>query len=151
VPVLKEYQKFLEEDLLPRAKGEWRIGKDKFAKKLDMELDAGLSAAEVLAEAEREAERVERDMYTIARHVWAQTAGKRDGKNGTAPLPPDDAEGRRSTIRQVLGYYAKDHGKPEEIAKDARATVAQIKEFIAKNDILRLPDPDRCTVIEMPE
>jgi uncharacterized protein (DUF885 family) len=66
-------------------------------------------------------------------------------------LPPDDAEGRRATIRQVLAFYAKDHGKPAEIAKDARATVAQIKDFIAKNDILRLPDPDRCAVIEMPE
>src|SRR5262249_15996077 len=66
VPVLKDYQKFLE-DQLPKAKGEWRIGKEKFAKKLDMELDAGLSAAEVLAEAEREADRVEREMYVIAR------------------------------------------------------------------------------------
>ena len=31
IAVLKEYQKFLEEDLRPRAKGEWRIGKEKFA------------------------------------------------------------------------------------------------------------------------
>lgn len=151
VPVLKEYQKFLEEDLLPRAKGEWRIGKERFAKKLEMELDAGLAAEEVLAEAGREAERVEREMYVIARQLWAQTAGKREAKSEAAPLPPDDAEGRRATIRQVLAYYGKDHGKPEEIARDARATVAQIKDFIAKNDILRLPDPDRCAVIEMPE
>jgi uncharacterized protein (DUF885 family) len=150
VSLLKDYQKFLEGELLPRARGEWRIGREKFAKKLELELDAGLSAAEVLAEAEREADRVEREMYVIARQLWAQTAGNR-GDKSTAPLPPDDAEGRRATIRAVLAHYAKDHGKPEEIAKDARATVAQIKEFIAKNDILRLPEPDRCAVIEMPE
>ena len=66
VPVLKEYQQFLEE-MLPSANGEWRIGKEKFAKKLEMELDAGLTADEVLKEAEVEADRVRRDMYVLAR------------------------------------------------------------------------------------
>jgi len=35
--------------------------------------------------------------------------------------------------------------------RDARATVDQIKRFISEKDILRLPDPDRCQVVEMPE
>jgi uncharacterized protein (DUF885 family) len=144
IPALKEYQKFLEEDLLPRAKGDWRIGKEKFARKLELELDAGLRADEALREAEAEAERVERDLYVLARQLWSQ---KLPGK----PLPPDDAEGRRATIRQVLAELGKEHGKAEDLVKDARATVEQIKAFIKENDLLRLPDPDRCQVIEMPE
>src|SRR5262245_28385471 len=40
VAALKQHQSFLEE-LLPKATGEWRIGKAKFAKKLESELDAG--------------------------------------------------------------------------------------------------------------
>ena len=35
--------------------------------------------------------------------------------------------------------------------RDARANVSRIKQFIAEKDILRLPEPDRCQVIEMPE
>src|SRR5262245_28144374 len=62
VAALKDYQKFLEEELLPRATGEWRIGKEKFAKKLELELDAELSAGEVLKEAEAEADRVRGEM-----------------------------------------------------------------------------------------
>ena len=50
---------------------DWRIGPDLFARKLELELDAGLSAAEVLAEAEREATRVESEMAVIARQYWA--------------------------------------------------------------------------------
>jgi len=141
---LKDYQKFLEQELLPRAKGDWRLGKEKFAKKLDLELDAGLTAEQVLREAEAEADRVEKEMYVIARHLWGHTF---PGK----PLPPDDERGRRDTIRRVLAKLSEEHGKPEELVADARATVAQIKKFIAENDILRLPDPDRCQVIEMPE
>src|SRR5205823_841017 len=72
VPGLNDYQKYLEEDLLPRAKGEWRLGKEKFYRKLELELDAGLNADEVLHEAEVEFARIERDMYVIARQLWAR-------------------------------------------------------------------------------
>jgi uncharacterized protein (DUF885 family) len=144
VPVLKEYQKFLEEELLPKATGEWRVGKEKFARKLELELDAGLTADEVLKEAEAEFERVERDMYVIARQLWSKT---HPGK----PLPPDDPTGRRATIRQVLAVLNQEHGKVDELVGDARRIVGEIKQFITEKDILRLPDPDRCKIIEMPE
>ena len=41
LPSIRDYQKFLEQDLLPRSNGEWRIGPEKFARKLELELDAG--------------------------------------------------------------------------------------------------------------
>src|SRR5204863_2774679 len=69
---LKDYQKFLENDLLPQANGQWQIGQEKFARKLDLELDAGVSADQVMADAEAEFARVERDMYVIARQAWAK-------------------------------------------------------------------------------
>jgi uncharacterized protein (DUF885 family) len=144
VPVLKEYQKFLEEDLLPRAKGEWRLGKEKFYRKLELELDAGLNADEVLHEAENEFARVERDMYVIARQLWSRAFPKK-------PLPPDDPEGRRSTITLVLNTLNQEHGTPQSLVHDAHRIVEQIKAFIADRDILRLPNPDHCQVIEMPE
>jgi uncharacterized protein (DUF885 family) len=144
VAALKEYQRFLEDDLLPRSKGEWRIGKEKFARKLELELNAGLTADQVLAEAEREADRVEREMYVLARQLWGTACPHQ-------PLPPDDDDGRRAAIHRVLARLNEDHGKVEDLVKDARATVDRIKSFIAANDILRLPEPDRCRVIEMPE
>ncbi len=141
---LKEYGKFLEEELLPRATGDWRLGQEKFYRKLDLELDAGLSADEVLREAESEAERVEREMVVLAKQLWAKLFPKR-------PVPPDDAPGRRELVRRVMAELARDHGRPENLVGDARATVDRIKMFIRDNDILRLPEPDRCRVIEMPE
>ncbi len=143
LPLLKDHLKFLE-GLLPQATGEWRLGKDKFYRKLDLELDANLSADAVLKEAEAEFARVEREMYVIARQLWSRT---QPGK----PLPPDDAKGRVETIRLVLDRLNQEHGKPEDLVRDARATVAGIKKFIADNDILRLPEPDQCKVVEMPE
>jgi uncharacterized protein (DUF885 family) len=144
VAVLKEYQTFLEKELLPRATGRWRLGKERFARKLELELDAGLTARQVLADADAEFGRVQRDMYVISRQLWSRYFPKK-------PLPPDDAEGQRHTIRQVLDAVGKEHGKPEGLITDARATVERIRQFIRDRDILRLPEPDRCRVIEMPE
>ncbi|HEX4646156.1 MAG TPA: DUF885 domain-containing protein, partial [Verrucomicrobiae bacterium] len=45
----------------------------------------------------------------------------------------------------------KEHGRPEDLTRDMKDCVARIKKFITANDILRLPDPDHCQVIEMPE
>lgn len=144
IACLKDHQRFLEEDLLPRAKGEWRLGAELFGEKLDMDLDAGLPAAQVLADAEAEFDRVTRDMYVIARQLWGRYYPK-------LALPPDDAAGRHATIAQVLHAVSQEHGRPEDLVADARATVAQVKQFIRTRDILRLPEPDRCQVIEMPE
>ncbi len=136
VKALKEYQEFLEKELLPKSKGEWRLGKEKFAKKLELELDAGLTADEVVKLAEAEAERVEREMYYVAKQLWSKLF---PGK----PLPPDDAAGRRAAIKSVLDELGKDHGTPDTIVADAKKSVDAIKTFIRDKKILTLPDPDR--------
>lgn len=144
VTSLKEYQTFLEKVVLPRAKGEWRIGKEKFAKKLVMEIDTGISAEELYKEALNESERVQKEMYTIAKQLWAKLFPK-------AVLPVDDPAGRRETIRKVLDKLADDHGEAATLLEDTKKTVQEIREFIRAKDILRLPEPDRCKILEMPE
>lgn len=141
---LREFQAFLEGELMARATGEWRLGKRRFAKKLDWVLDAGVSADQVLADAEAEFVRVQAEMYVVSRQLWSRYFGRE-------PLPPDDGAGRRQTVARVTEAVSEEHGKPEELITDARATVDRIKAFIRERDILRLPEPDRCQVIEMPE
>jgi uncharacterized protein (DUF885 family) len=144
VESLKQYQQFLEKELLPHAKGEWRLGKEKFAKKLELDLEADLTPEQVLAEAESEFVRVQRDMYLIARQLWPHYFPK-------LPQPPDDAEGRRFCVEQVLGKVGLEHCTVAELVPNARANVERIKKFIAEHDIVRLPQPDHCQVVEMPE
>ena len=142
---LKEYQKFLEEKLLPEANGDWRLGKEKFAEKL-----------------QARAEQRHRRRGGPARgrgRGGARRAG--DVRHRPPALAaglsrPGDAPGRRqgrqaAVITKVLDKVSTEHGKPEDLVKDATATVARIKTFIKERDILRLPEPDQCKIIEMPE
>ena len=141
---LRAYQEFLETDLRGRARSEWRLGKEKFDRKLQFAVNGDLTANEVLARAESEFHRVRGEMHVISRQLWG-TYYRRE------PIPPDDAIGRHETITRVLDAVGREHGAPENLLADARATVDRLKEFITKNDILRLPAPDRCDLMEMPE
>ena len=141
---LTAYQAFLKNEVLPNAKGEWRLGKQKFSRKLELVLDIDIDADQVLVDAMAEFSRVQRDMYVVARQLWSRHFPD-------TSLPPDDDEGRRWTIAAVISAVGKEHGQPEALILDARATVNAIKMFIKEKDILRLPEPDRCQVIEMPE
>lgn len=144
IPVLKEYQSFLENELLPRANGNWRLGKRKFYKKLELVLDANRNADQVLTDANEEFAQVRNEMYVVARQLWSRYFP------GQA-LPPEDPAGKREIIQKVIAAVNQEHGKPEDLVQDARATVDRIKQFIAAKDILRLPQPDRCQIIEMPK
>ena len=88
VACLKDYQAFLEKEVRPRANGQWRLGKEKFAKKLELELDAGLTADQVLAAAEADFIRVQRELYLTARQLWGRYYP-------LEPLPPDNTAGHR--------------------------------------------------------
>lgn len=141
---LRLYQLFLERDLLPRANGDWRLGRERFAQKLELVLDANRTADQVLADAEAEFLRVHRELYVVARQLWSRYFPNQ-------ALPPDDEAGRHQTVSLVIDAVNREHGTPETLVRDARATVDRIKTFIREKDILRLPEPDRCEVIEMPE
>ena len=144
VAALERHQEYLEKELKPRARGEWRLGKEKFSRKLELVLDMGWDAERVVAEARSEFDRVHRDLVAVSRQLWHRHF---PGK----PLPPEDDAGKRELVRLVIGAVNRDHGAPETLVGDIRETVAGLKAFIRSADIVGLPDPDRCRVLEMPE
>lgn len=144
VAELKVYQNFLEGPSRARAEDNWRLGKIKFARKFELEMNAGISADQNLANAKAEFARVQTELFIIARQLWPEYFAKQI-------LPPDDPAGRRATIMKVINAVDQEHGEASNLVADARATVEEIKSFIRSHNYLRLPEPDHCAVIEMPE
>ncbi len=144
VAALERHQEYLEKELKPRARGDWRLGREKFSRKLELVLDMGWDAERVVAEARAEFDRVHRDLVAVSRQLWHRHYPGR-------PLPPEDDAGRRELVRLVIDAVNRDHGAPETLVGDIRETVAGLKDFIRAADIVGLPDPDRCRILEMPE
>jgi uncharacterized protein (DUF885 family) len=141
---LKDYQKLLEGEMRQRAQDNWRIGREKFEQKFALEMGTDVTAEQNLADAEAEFSRVHDALYLVARQLWPRYFPKQS-------LPPDDAAGRRETIAKVIGEVNKEHGTAEQLLAKTKTTVASINAFIRQRDYLRLPEPDNCAIIEMPE
>ena len=144
VEALRAFLRFLEQELLPKAHDNWRLGNERFAEKLTLELETDITAQAVVNEAEREADRVEQEMYVMARQLWSSLYPKE-------ALPPDDKAGRSRTIRLVLGKLATKHSRPEGLIHDVCKSAIEVKQFIKQMDILPLPEPVTCKLVEMPE
>lgn len=144
VAALTDYQKFLEGPARERAVDNWRVGKRRFGEKFEFEMNSGITAKQNLADATAEFTRVRNELYVISKQLWPQYF---PGEL----LPPSDVGGIRETITRVISAVNQEHGEASNLVSDARANVEHIKQFIRDQDYLRLPEPDHCNVIEMPE
>src|SRR5689334_11259471 len=66
VAALQDYQQWLEKDLLPRSNGDFRLGPEKFRKKLRLTLDSDLAPEEILRRAEADVSVTQAAMQKVA-------------------------------------------------------------------------------------
>jgi uncharacterized protein (DUF885 family) len=73
---LANHQTWLEEELLPRANGDFRIGAELYDVKLAFALNSPLSRKEITARAEQEYEAVRNKMYEVAKEAQQDVRGR---------------------------------------------------------------------------
>jgi uncharacterized protein (DUF885 family) len=121
------YIDYLETDLAPRAKASFRLGRDKFEKKLKLEEGITLTADRLLAIALRELHDVQEEFRSVASRL--------DGG--------DPAAAWRAAKEQ--------HPAPGEAVKAAQAQVKELEEFLRRQSIVTLPDAEPVVVAPTPE
>lgn len=141
---LKDFQAFLEKDLLPRSDGDFRLGRARFEKKLRFELDDAVSADEVVKGARALLDRTLDEMVETTRELWPELM-----KPEPLPALGTPAE-RRAAVRKVLDKLAEDHPDDATILKEATTWLDQATRFVREHDLVALPTQP-CRVIEMPE
>ncbi len=141
IGALDQYGAWLETDLLPRSKGDFRLGTDKWRQKLEYSLSSDLTPEEILASAERDLDATREQMYEIALPLY------RDYFGGHVD---DDSPGQDAVIRRVLARLADDHPTNETIVPQAREGLKEITEFVRKKKLVDVPD-DPVEIIVMPE
>ncbi len=141
---LKDFQTFLEKDLLPKADGDFRLGRAKFEKKLRYELDDEVDIDGVADGAKALLTTTLDEMVQTSKELWPTLMGK-------DALPPSaTADDKKALVKKVLDEVAKDHPDNATIVKEATDWLAQATQFTRDKDLVRVPD-EPCKVIEMPE
>jgi len=141
---VSEHQTWLEEELLPRAAGNFRIGAELFDTKLAFALNSPLSRKDIKARAEDEYESVRNAMYEIAKDVYG------DQHPYTAfPDTPDEAY-KQTIIRAALEQAYQQLPPRDGIVAIAKEQLQQATEFVVEHNIVTMPD-DPVDIIIMPE
>ena len=139
-----EHQAWLEEELLPRAAGDFRIGAPLFDIKLGFTLNSPLSRRDIRARAENEYAAVRDQMYQISKAMYAEQY-----PFASFPDTPDDAY-KQVIIRTALERAYQQLPAHDAIVDVAKASLRQATDFVRERDLVTVPD-ESVEIIIMPE
>ena len=141
---VEEHQRWLDEKLVPQAKGDFRIGAELFDAKLAFTLHTPMSRKEVRERAEREYARVRGEMYDVARTIYA-------ARNPYTAFPDEPTEEyRQAIIRAALEVCYLELPARDAIVDTARRLLDDTTAFVREKRLVTVPD-DPIEIIVMPE
>ena len=139
-----DHQTWLEEELLPRANGDFRIGAELYDVKLAFALNSPMSRKEVTARAEQEYENVRNKMYEVAKVVYL-------AKNPMTAFPDNPDESYKQVIiRAALEEAYRQLPPPDGIVAVAREQLQEATDFVVEHNIVTMPE-EPVEIIVMPE
>jgi len=141
---INEQHRWLETEVLPNAKGGFRIGAELYDQKLAFALHSPLSRAEIRTAAERQLSKLHTEMYEIAKRLYREEYPLTD-----FPEPPADAF-RRAIIRFGLEKAYALTPDADAIVATAEQSLAAATDFVRDNELVTIP-PDPVNIITMPE
>ena len=130
--------------LVPKATGAWRLGAEAFADKLEMTLQAGMSAAQVYELAQAEHRRVRQRMHALATELHEPLFG-------SPPTPGALTDGAdHALIRKVLDALARDHVDAADLRDACEENLTRIAAFVRAENIVPMDDKEVLEVIWTP-
>ena len=138
------HQAWLEEELLPRAAGDFRIGAELYDQKLAFALHSPLTRKEIKSLAEAEYEVVRNEMYELAKQVYAEVH-----PHTVFPDSPDEAY-KQAIIRAALEQAYRELPPRDGIVDIAKQYLQQATDFVIEKNLVTMPE-DPVEIIIMPE
>ena len=138
---LEDYKKWLEKDLLPRSDGDFRLGVDKFRKKLRFALASDLSMEEIMKRAQADLQQTQTAIYETALPLYKKYFPK-----AGQPALVD----KKKITAAVLNKLADQHPDDNTIVSYAQKIVGEATDFVRSHNLVTVPDTP-LDVIVMPE
>jgi len=123
IAALKDFNAFLK-DTLSKKTSDWRLGKEKYARKFEYVLATGKQPEQLLAEAEADLQATRAEMARLA-----------------AP----------KSVKLALDEIAQQHATPATYMAAAKKTLEQATAFVKEKGLLTLPTRSNLEVIDTPE
>lgn len=146
IAALKDFNKWLEDDLAKRPNNRsWRLGKELYDQKFHYVMEANLTPAQVLADAESDLRSVRAEMLNLALPMYKKWFPE---KGEHADMPAHERE--NLIISEVLKKISDEHCKREDLQKTVEADLESIKQFIREKHIVSLSSRENLKVTATP-
>jgi uncharacterized protein (DUF885 family) len=138
---LQDYRKWLQDNLLPRSDGNFRLGAEKYRKKLHCALASDLSMEEIMKRAQADLRQTQTAIYETALPLYKKYFPKADA----ATL--SDKHGVTAAVLDKLG---EQHPDDATVVGYAKKVVTEATDFVKSHNLVTVPDAP-LDVIAMPE
>ncbi|PYL69016.1 MAG: hypothetical protein DMF28_04750 [Verrucomicrobia bacterium] len=140
---MEDYKKWLQNDLLPRSDGDFRLGAEKYRKKLRFALASDLSMEEIMKHATADLQQTQTAIYETALPLYKKYFPSAD------PAAAGLADKHQVTAA-VLDKLAQQHPNDATVVDFATNVVAEATGFVKQHNLVTVPDVP-LDVIAMPE
>ena len=140
---LEDYKKWLQSDLLPRSDGDFRLGAEKYRKKLRFALASDLSMEEIMKRATADLQQTQTAIYETALPLYKKYFPSAD------PAAAGLADKHKVTAA-VVDKLAEQHPDDATVVDYAKKIVTEATDFAKQHDLVTVPNVP-LDVIAMPE
>jgi len=138
---LADYKKWLQNNLLPRSDGDFRLGAEKFQKKLRFALASDLSMEEIMKRARTDLQQTQAAIYETALPLY-----KKYFPNADAATIAD----KHKVTAAVLDKLAEQHPDDATVVGYAQKVLTEATGFVKQHNLVAVPSAP-LDVIAMPE
>jgi uncharacterized protein (DUF885 family) len=139
--VLEDYKKWLQNDLLPRSDGDFRLGAEKYRKKLYFALAADLPMEEIMKRARADLDQTQNAIYETALPLYKKYFPTADDKT---------LADKHKVTAAVLDKLAEQHPNDAIVVDFAKKITVEATDFVKQHDLVAVPTIP-LDVIAMPE
>lgn len=141
IAALEEYKTWLKNDLLPRSTGDFRIGADKFRKKLRFALASDMSMEDLMKAARTDLEQTQKAIYETALPLY-----KKQNPNADEATLAD----RKKVTAAVLDKLAEQRPTDDTIVAYSKTVLKEATDFVKAKNLIKVPTTP-VDIVVMPE
>ena len=138
---LEDYKKWLQNDLLPRSDGNFRLGAERYRKKLRFALASDLPMEEIMERAKTDLEQTQTAIYETALPLYKKYFPNADQQS---------VADKHKVTAAVLDKLAEQHPNDATVIDYAKKVVTEATAFVKQRDLVAVPAVP-LEVIAMPE
>jgi uncharacterized protein (DUF885 family) len=141
IAALREFQSWLASDLRPRSGGDWRLGKERWTRKLRYTLQSSMDPDEMIRLAQDRLDADRRQILEVAEPLHARMfPDHRHRERGDTLI--------NAVVGEVLSGITGRHSTRDTLFRDIAKWVERAKAFIREMDLVTLPPDDDHLALE---